>query len=56
MEELERVQGVQRVNEVEELFGTWPGDDDDGFEEAIDALRRPGGAITEGSRSLSGGR
>ena len=56
LEDLERLQGVQPVYEVVELFGTWPGDDDDGFEEAIDALRHPGGAMTEAPRTVSHGR
>jgi len=27
--------------DVRALFGTWPGEVDDGFEEAIDELRHP---------------
>ncbi len=56
LEELERLQNVEPLSDVEELSGTWPGDDDDGFEEAIDALRHPGGAMTEAPRTLSHGR
>ena len=41
LEALARSQNVEPVANVEELFGTWPGDESDGFEEAIDALRHP---------------
>ena len=27
--------------DVRALFGTWPGEEDDGFEQAIDELRHP---------------
>lgn len=40
LEELARRQGVKPMTDVRKLFGTWPGDPDDGFEEAINALRR----------------
>jgi len=40
LEELTRIQGVKPLKDVRELFGTWPGEPDDGFEEAINALRR----------------
>ncbi len=42
LEELVRHQNVRPLDIVEDLFGTWPGDDDDGFEAAIDELRHPG--------------
>ena len=41
LEALARSQNVEPVANVEELFGTWPGDESDGFEAAIDALRHP---------------
>lgn len=40
LEELARRQGVKPMTDVRKLYGTWPGDPDDGFEEAINALRR----------------
>lgn len=39
LEELTRIQGVKPIKDVRELFGTWPGEPDDGFEEAINELR-----------------
>lgn len=42
IKELTRAQRVKPIANIESLFGTWPGDDDDGFEEAIDELRHPG--------------
>jgi len=42
LEELARLQNVQPVTNVQALFGTWPGEENDGFEEMIDALRHPG--------------
>jgi len=41
LEELARLQGVQPMTDVSVLFGTWPGEEDDGFEEMIDELRHP---------------
>ncbi|MCY4244736.1 MAG: hypothetical protein OXE47_05385 [Gammaproteobacteria bacterium] len=41
LEELTRIQGVKPIKDVRELFGTWPGEPDDGFEEMIDRLRHP---------------
>ncbi len=35
LEELARAQNVQPLTYVQVLFGTWPGDEDDGFEEAV---------------------
>jgi len=40
LDELTRIQGVKPIKDVRELFGTWPGEPDDGFEDAIEALRR----------------
>ncbi len=37
--ELARAQNVQPITNVSDLFGTWPGEEDDGFEEDIDELR-----------------
>lgn len=41
LDELATSQRVQPTTGVRVLFGTWPGEDDDGFEEAIDELRHP---------------
>ena len=42
LEELARSQNVQPMADVRALFGTWPGEENDGFETAIDELRHPG--------------
>lgn len=39
LDELAQVQNVTPMADVRALFGTWPGEMDDGFEEAIDELR-----------------
>ena len=44
LEELARAQNVKPLTDVQVLFGTWPGDEDDGFEEAIDDLRHAASA------------
>ena len=44
LEQLARAQNVKPLTDVEALFGTWPGDEDDGFEAAVDELRYPAGA------------
>ena len=41
LEELARFQNVKFMTDVSALFGTWPGEEDDGFEEMIDELRHP---------------
>ena len=41
LEELARAQNVGPLD-ARSLMGKWPGDDDDGFEDAIDELRHPG--------------
>ena len=41
LDDLAKAQNVGPLD-VDALFGTWPGDDDDGFEETIDELRRSG--------------
>lgn len=42
LDELARGQAVAAVRDIRALFGTWPGDPDDGFEELIDDLRSQG--------------
>ena len=42
LEDLAHSQDVQPLADVRTLFGTWPGEEDDGFEEAINELRHPG--------------
>lgn len=44
LEALASSQNVAPVSDVEDLFGTWPGDESDGFEAAVDALRHPDSA------------
>ncbi len=39
LDELAQAQNVRTMTDVRALFGTWPGEIDDGFEEAIDELR-----------------
>ncbi len=39
LDELAEAQNVKPMADVRALFGTWPGDVDDGFEDAIDELR-----------------
>ena len=41
LEELAKLQNVGPIKDIRDLFGTWPGEVDDGFEEAIDRLRHP---------------
>ncbi len=41
LEQLARAQNVQPMTDVKSLFGTWPGDEDDGFEATVDELRHP---------------
>lgn len=41
LEELARSQGVRPMTDIRAIFGTWPGEEDDGFEAAIDELRHP---------------
>ena len=47
IEELARQQNVKPIEDITSLFGTWPGEIDDGFEEAIEELRRGGSAAHE---------
>jgi hypothetical protein len=39
LEELAQTQNVEPLTDIRSLFGTWPGEVDDGFEAAIDELR-----------------
>jgi hypothetical protein len=39
IDELSESQNVKPMMDVRTLFGTWPGEEDDDFEEAIDELR-----------------
>ena len=41
LEQLAHSQNVRPMADVHSLFGTWPGEEDDGFEAAIDELRHP---------------
>ncbi len=40
LEELAKAQGVDPIFDVSSLFGTWPGETDDGFEEMIHKHRQ----------------
>jgi len=42
LDELALAQNVRPMDDVRALFGTWPGDEDDGFEAAIHELRHQG--------------
>ena len=53
LEELARVQNVQPLTDVQVLFGTWPGDEDDGFEEAVYNLRHAASANDPHGRVLT---
>ena len=44
LEELARAQNGQPLTDVQVLFGTWPGAEDDGFEEAVYDHRHAAGA------------
>ena len=44
-----RPQNMEPIEDISALYGTWPGEVDDGFEEAIDELRR-GSACGYGKR------
>ena len=45
LEELARAQDVRPMTDVRTLFGTWPGEADDGFEASIDDLRHNGNGL-----------
>ena len=40
LEDLVRIQGVEAVSDITTLYGTWPGDTEDGFEEFVQELRQ----------------
>ena len=40
IEELAASQGVNPITDVRAMFGTWPGEDDEGFEDLIRELRQ----------------
>ncbi len=42
LDELAEAQQVKPMSDIRILMGAWPGEVDDGFEEAIDALRHSG--------------
>jgi len=42
LEQLAHTQDVHPMTDVRSLFGSWPGEENDGFEQVIDALRHPG--------------
>ncbi len=41
IEELAQVQGIKRITNIQSLYGTWPGEIEDEFEELIETLRVP---------------
>ena len=45
LEELAQAQQVEPITDIRPLFGSWPGELDDGFEETIDALRHSGAPV-----------
>ncbi len=47
LDELARAQGVGPMKDVEALFGTWPGTDDDGFEELVNEMRQSGSGTAD---------
>lgn len=40
IEELAQIQGIKPIDDITALFGTWPGEPDDGFEEDVHNLRQ----------------
>jgi hypothetical protein len=42
LEELAEQQGVSPIRNIESLFGSWPGETHDGFEDRIDEIRKTG--------------
>ena len=40
LDQLMELQGTDPLTDVASLFGTWPGDPDDGFEDAVHTLRK----------------
>ncbi len=43
MDELIESQNIKPVSDVAKIFGNWPGDIDDGFEDMIDRVRHENG-------------
>ncbi len=39
LEQLAKIQGVSNVDQLKNLYGTWPGSKDDGFEDFVKELR-----------------
>jgi len=50
---LAKSQNVKPMVDVQVLFGTWPDEDDDGFEELIDELRHPATEQSPGVTDLT---
>jgi hypothetical protein len=40
LDALAEAQGIGPMDDITVLFGTWPGDQDDGFEDAVASLRK----------------
>ena len=49
LDELAQTQNVRPLADISALFGTWPGDINDGFEDAIDELRHS--SLIEGNQT-----
>ena len=47
IEKLAKKQNVKPIDDIRTLSGTWPDDDDDGFEEMIDELRHKNERISD---------
>ncbi len=45
--ELAQSQDVHPMADIQKLFHTWPGEEDDGFEQAVDDLRHAGSGIAD---------
>ncbi len=55
LDELAQKQEVKPLSDIRELFGTWPGDVEDGFEEAIKELRHASIARSEATCTVRHG-
>jgi hypothetical protein len=40
LDALAEAQGVRPIEDITVLFGTWPGDPEDGFEKMVEGLRK----------------
>lgn len=40
LDDLAQAQGITAMSDVSKLFGTWPGEPDDGFEKIVNDLRK----------------